>query len=133
MLATETRETVGRLVRRLRNVPGLPLAQITVLSMLDREGPKGISDLAAGERVRPQSMAQTVRELETAGLVSRRPDPDDRRRFFVEPTTAGLASLQASRASREDWLTRALSDELDAEERELFARALVLMRRIADA
>ena len=39
-----------------------------------------VSDLAAAEHVRPQSMAQTVGDLEDEGLVSRRPDPDDRRR-----------------------------------------------------
>ena len=53
---------------------------MTVLGRLDREGPASISDLAAAERMRPQSMAQTVRDLEAAGLVSRRPDPDDGRR-----------------------------------------------------
>ena len=77
-LAHELRETVGRLVRRLRAEPGPPFAQLAVLGRLDREGPASISDLAAAERMRPQSMAQTVRDLEDAGLVSRRPDPRGR-------------------------------------------------------
>ena len=48
--------------------------------------------------MRPQSMAQTVRDLEDAGLVSRRPDPQDGRRAFVELTAAGLETLHATRA-----------------------------------
>ena len=101
-LAHELRETLGRLVRRLRAEPGPPVAQLTVLGRLDREGPASISDLAAAERMRPQSMAQTVRDLEAAGLVSRRPDPDDGRRAFVELTPAGLerAATRPARGAR---------------------------------
>src|SRR6267378_1008317 len=103
-LAHEFRETVGRVIRRLRAEPGPPVAQLAVLGRLDREGPASISDLAAADRMRPQSMAQTVRDLEDAGLVSRRPDTGDRRRSFVELTPAGLEILNATRARREDWL-----------------------------
>jgi DNA-binding MarR family transcriptional regulator len=133
LLAHELRETVGRFIRRLRAEPGPPAPQLTVLGRLSREGPASISDLAAAERMRPQSMAQTVRELETAALVSRRADPEDGRRAFIELTAAGVERLEATRAAREDWLTQALDAELDAEERELLRRALVLLGRIADA
>ena len=70
-LAHELRETVGRIVRRLRAEPGAPLAQTTVLARIDRFGPASVSDLAAAEGMRPQSMAQTVRDLEAAGMVAR--------------------------------------------------------------
>jgi DNA-binding MarR family transcriptional regulator len=133
LLAHELRETVGKVIRRLRAEPGPPLAQLAVLSRLDREGPASISDLASADRVRPQSMAQTVHELERAGHVSRRPDPADARRAFVELTRSGRAALAATRARREDWLTRALEREFDARERELVRAALPLLRRVADA
>ena len=83
--------------------------------------------------MRPQSMAQIVHDLESAGLVSRRPDPADRRRAFIELTTAGLDLLQTTRARRETWLTEALERELDADERALVHEALALLSRIADA
>jgi DNA-binding MarR family transcriptional regulator len=132
LLAHELRETVGRVIRRLRAEPGPPVAQLLVLGHIDRDGPASISDLAAAERMRPQSMAQTVRELEAAGFVSRRPDPGDGRRAFVELTPRGLEELQATRAAREDWLTETLNRELDSDERELLLRALTLLRRVAD-
>jgi DNA-binding MarR family transcriptional regulator len=132
LLAHELRETMGRVIRRLRAEPGLPPPVLTVLGRLGRDGPASISDLAAVERMRPQSMAQTVRELESAGLVSRRPDPQDGRRAFIELTEAGLAKLEATRIAREDWLTRTLEAELDAQEREVLGRALGLLGRIAD-
>jgi DNA-binding MarR family transcriptional regulator len=133
LLAHEVRETLGRVVRRLRAEGGPPIAVLAVLGLLDREGPASVSDLAAAQRMRPQSMAQTVRELEIAGLVSRRPDPADGRRAFVELTPAGRENVQATRAAREDWLAQALDRELDASERELLRRAMALLDRVADA
>jgi DNA-binding MarR family transcriptional regulator len=132
-LAHELRETIGRVVRRLRAEPGPSVGRMAVLGRLDRDGPSSISDLAAHERMRPQSMAQTVHDLEADRLVSRRPDPTDRRRAFIELTTAGRDLLQSTRAGRETWLTDALERELDLSERTLLHEALVLLRRIADA
>ena len=133
LLAHDLRETLIRFVRRLRSEPGPPVALLTVLNRLSREGPASISDLAAAERMRPQSMAQTVRELENGGLVSRRPDPQDGRRWFVDLTAAGAAKLEATQAAREDWLSQTLDAQLDADERELLRRALELLDRMADA
>jgi DNA-binding MarR family transcriptional regulator len=133
LLAHELRETIGRLVRRLRVEPGPSVGRLAVLSRLDRDGPASISDLAGRERMRPQSMAQIVHDLESAGLVSRRPDPADGRRAFIELTTAGLDLLQTTRAGRETWLTEVLERELDADERALVREALALLSRIADA
>jgi len=130
-LADELRATLGRLVRRLRAEPGPPVPQMTVLGRIDRHGPASISDLADAERMRPQSMAQTVRDLEAAGLVSRRPDPDDRRRMFVDLTPEGLEALRTARALRSTWLAETLERELDPSERELLRDALALLDRIA--
>jgi DNA-binding MarR family transcriptional regulator len=133
VLAHELRETLGRVVRRLRAEPGPSVGRLAVLGRLDRDGPSSISDLAGQERMRPQSMAQIVHGLEAGGLVSRRPDPADRRRAFIELTAAGLELLQKTRAGRETWLTDVLERELDPGERDLLCDALVLLGRIADA
>jgi len=133
LLAHELRDTIGRLVRRLRAEPGPSAGRLAVLGRLDRDGPASISDLAAGERMRPQSMAQTVHDLETGGLVSRRPDPADGRRVFIELTAQGLEALQTTRARRETWLTEVLEGKLTADERGLLRDAIVLLSRIADA
>jgi DNA-binding MarR family transcriptional regulator len=132
LLASELRAVLGQLVRRLRTQHRFPLAQGTVLGRLDRQGPMGVSDLAAAERVRPQSMAQTVADLESAGMVTRRPDPRDGRRALVELTPDGLATLQADRRDREGWLARTIADDLDPAERVTLRRSVELLRRIAD-
>jgi DNA-binding MarR family transcriptional regulator len=131
-LASDLRVVLGQLLRRLRAEHRFPYTQGVVLGRLDREGVRSVSDLAAAERVRPQSMAQTVGDLEADGLVARRPDPEDRRRALVSLTEAGRAELEAERRRREGWLVRAI-EELPADDREIVERAIVLLERLADA
>jgi DNA-binding MarR family transcriptional regulator len=129
----ELRLVLGRLVRRLRAESSLPLRHATVLSLLEREGPLGASDLAHRERMRPQSMGETVKELETEGLVRRSADPSDGRRVQIALTAAGRARIGRSRAQREEWLAQAIARELTAREEEALSRAVALLRRIADS
>jgi DNA-binding MarR family transcriptional regulator len=132
VLASELRLIVGRLVRRMRAEGRLPLAQIAVLGRLERGGPATVSALATAERVRPQSMSQTVSELEADGLVTRRPDPTDRRQLLVEVTDAGHATLADERRHREGWLARAIAEDLSPAERRALEAALEPLRRLAD-
>ena len=133
LLAHELRDAIGRVIRRLRAEPGMSVGRLAVLGRLQRDGPASISDLATHEHMRPQSMAQIVHEHELAGLVSRRPDPADRRRAFVELTDEGLELLLATRARRESWLADVLERQFDDSERALLDQAVALLDRIADA
>src|SRR5260370_14980552 len=85
---SELRVVLGQLIRRLRSENALPLSHLAVLGRLDRSGPQTTSSLAAAERMRPQSMAQTLTELRSEGLIHRRPDPTDGRPILVELTHA---------------------------------------------
>lgn len=60
-LASELRIVLGRMLRRLR-LPERAISptQAGVLGRLEREGTQSIGALATAERVRPQSMSQTV-------------------------------------------------------------------------
>jgi DNA-binding MarR family transcriptional regulator len=132
LIASELRDVLGQLVRRLRAQHRFPLAQGTVLGQLDRQGAMGVSDLAAAERVRPQSMAQTVADLEAAGMVTRRPDPGDGRRALVELTREGRATLEADRRDREGWMARIIAEDFDTDDRVTLQRSVELLRRLAD-
>jgi DNA-binding MarR family transcriptional regulator len=131
-LASDLRVVLGQLIRRLRAEHRFSLSQGSVLGRLDREGPQSVSDLATAERVRPQSMAQTVGDLEGDGLVERHPDPGDGRRALVSLTEAGLTELREDRRRREGWLVKAI-EELPTEDQATVERAIVLLRQLADA
>jgi DNA-binding MarR family transcriptional regulator len=132
-IASELRLVLGQLLRRLRAEHRFSLSQGAVLGRLDREGPQSVSDLAASERMRQQSMAQTVSDLEADGLVERRPDPQDGRRALVSLTEQGIAVLQAERRQREGWLARAITDDLSPEEQAVLREAVELLRRLAES
>jgi DNA-binding MarR family transcriptional regulator len=132
LLASELRGVLAQLLRRLRAQHSFPLMHGSVLGRLDRCDAKSVSELAAAERVRPQSMAQTVNELETDGLIARRSDPDDGRRTLVEITEKGREALNADRRRRDGWLAQALEEDLSESEQAVLADAVELLRRLAE-
>lgn len=130
-LASELRVVLGRLIRRLRVQYRFPLTQAAVLSRLDREGPQSIGELATAERVRPQSMSQTLAELEAEGFVARGPDASDGRRARIELTAEGKAALERDRAERDGWLTQEIA-QFSPEDRETLRHAVDLLARLSD-
>jgi DNA-binding MarR family transcriptional regulator len=133
LIASDLRAVLGQLVRRLRAEHRFPLSHGTVLGRLDREGAQSTSDLAAAERVRPQSMAQTLGDLEADGLISRTPDPADGRRTLIDLSDAGREALEADRRHRVGWLARSIEQELSRDEQDVLARAVELLQRIGQS
>ncbi len=83
--------------------------------------------------MRPQSMGANVSALEAAGLVSGAPDPNDGRQTILSLTPASIDWIKEGRAARQDWLFRAIQAKLAPEEQEDVARAIALLKRLADA
>jgi DNA-binding MarR family transcriptional regulator len=126
------RMLVGKLSRRLRESapPGeLTWSQVAVLGHLVRDGAMTVTQLAAAEGVRSQSMGSTVAGLLAADLVTGEPDPHDGRYL---PTAASLAVIASSRAMRDDWLVRTLEARLTAAEQQQLTDVLPLLQRLAD-
>jgi DNA-binding MarR family transcriptional regulator len=132
LLASDLRVVLGQLIRRLRVEHRFPLSQGSVLGRLDRGGLTSIGDLALAERVRPQSMTQTVADLEAQGLIARQTDPDDGRRILVALTDRGHETLEEDRRNREGWLASAIANDLSLDEQRLLVQALELLRRLAE-
>lgn len=131
--ARELRVVFGRLRRRLKesyDTEGLTPSQTSVLSRLDKEGDASASDLAAAERVRPQSIAATLAALDERGLIERRPDPSDGRRQVVSVSTAGRTFLADKRRAGEEWLARSFQERYTEEERQAVIAALALLERL---
>ncbi|MEV8099919.1 MarR family transcriptional regulator [Kitasatospora sp. NPDC085879] len=134
--ARELRVVFSRLRRRLKetyDTDGLTPTQTSVLSRLGKDGPASASDLAAAERVRPQSMAATLAVLDERGLVLRRPDPGDGRRQLVSLSDTGQAFLEDCRRAGEEWLARSLQARFTEQERQTVVEALALLDRLSDA
>ena len=134
--ATELREAMMALARQLRRHRpdnGLTLSQLEVLGDVSRAGVTTPAEIAARLQVRVQSLTDSINELESRALVSRRPDESDRRRQLVELTPDGLDLLRRDRAQRDAWLYETMRDHLTELEVNLLMLTAPVLRKLADA
>jgi DNA-binding MarR family transcriptional regulator len=133
--ATELRESmmaVTRQMRRHRPDHGLTLSQLEVLGEVSR-GVSTPAELASRLHVRVQSLTDSINELVSRGLISRRPDDDDRRRQLIELTPAGSALLDDDRAERDAWLNATMRNNLSELEFDLLMLVAPVLRKLAYA
>jgi DNA-binding MarR family transcriptional regulator len=122
---------VGRLNRLLRSSnPALSQGLLMALSTVVRTGPLRPSDLGRVEGVSAPSATRLVVELEQRGLVTRSPDPEDGRAFFVEATTAGLEAVLLARTQRAERASE-LFEALDDSERAALTAAMAALEKAA--
>jgi len=134
--AAGVRRGTTRLARRLRmerqRAEGT-LLELAILAHLSRRGPMAPGELAAAERLQPQSLTRALARLERDGLAARAADHEDRRRSRLAVTDAGRAVLSRDMEQRDAWLAAAMGQELTWAERGLLRLAGELMDRLAEA
>jgi DNA-binding MarR family transcriptional regulator len=129
---------ITRLRGRIRKEIELPAAgwstsHLAALRRTIDEGPITTSELSNREHVKPQSMAETVNALRTAGLMVGESDPADGRRRLLTATSAGRALMDSVQTSKEAWLSRAIEHVLDTDEQQVLHMAVEILDRLADS
>ena len=135
-VAAALRESIGLLLRRLRQLPAegeLTLPESAALTRLHRVGPATSSALAKLEQISPQSMGATLAALEARGLVERHPDPDDGRRVVLSITGAGRRLVHDKRNARTERLAKALAAGFSPAEIGQLMAAAPLLERLAQS
>ncbi len=131
-LADRLHSTAIHLLRRVRKDDeslGLSAARLSALSVVVFAGPIRMSALARAEQVRVPTMTLLVSALETAGLVTRQPDPADARAVLLQATSKGAKLMAEGRRRRVVRLAEELS-RLPAADRKLVARAVQVLERL---
>ena len=139
-LATAMRISVSRLARRLRverlvpelAEPALSDTQLAALATLERHGAMTPGELAEHEKVQPPSMTRVIAALADWDLVTRSPDPTDRRQVILSVTSSGRELVQQIRRRREAWLARRLA-ELTPQERAALLAAAPVLEKLSQA
>ena len=139
-LATALRISVSRLARRLRverlapelAEPALSDTQLAALATLERHGAMTPGELAEHEKVQPPSMTRVIAALADWELVTRSPDPTDRRQVILSVTSRGRELVQQARRRREAWLARRLA-ELTPQERAALLAAAPILEKLSQA
>lgn len=132
-LVAQIRRGSTRLARRLRMerpMDALSPTKIAVLAHLLRWGAATPGEVAATERMQPQSLTRVIADLEEDGLISRERDERDRRQYVLELTGAGRHVLSEDMGARDAWLAAAMA-ELSETEQQVLYLAGVLMDRIS--
>jgi DNA-binding MarR family transcriptional regulator len=132
--AAAVRQGVQRLSRRLqgeRSAAGLSLTKTSLLGHLARRGDLSPGELAAADRLQPQSVTRVLAELERDGLVQRYRHPADKRARRMRITVTGRATLSADMRRRDEWLADAMT-ELSATERATLLEAADLLARLGE-
>jgi DNA-binding MarR family transcriptional regulator len=135
LVAAVVRQGVTRLGRRLRMERpdrGEPGIQLSVLSLLLRRGPMTPGQIAAVERVQPQSLTRTFASLEAEQFVTRATHPEDARRSVLAITEEGRRTLRRDVRQCDSWLARAMAEHLTDTERGLLRLAGGLLERLAE-
>jgi len=131
-LATRLQRSAARLARQMRPgaAAGLSPARLGILAGLRRAGAVTATVLAGDLGVQPQSLTRLLADLETRGLIARRPDERDRRQSLIAPTEAGLQLLGHEMQRRRLALARAIGATLSPTEQDLLRLAAGLMDRL---
>jgi DNA-binding MarR family transcriptional regulator len=132
--AARLRIAVARLSRRLRPTEAagsLTATEVDVLVAAERRGPIRLSDLAGFAGLNPTMLSRLVPRLETAGLIRRLGDEEDRRVCRVEATAEGRRLLERIRSERNDALSKRL-EELSPTERGAVVMALPVLEELAE-
>jgi DNA-binding MarR family transcriptional regulator len=127
------RLAIVRLGRRQRQEAGTGLTPSlqSALAVIDHIGSMTLGELAAVEQVSAPTTTRLVDKLQEMGLVTREPDPDDRRVTRVSITDTGHKQLEESRERRDAWL-RSRVDALDPADAEALLAAIVPLERLLD-
>ena len=119
-VAERLRPVLLRLARELRREAqaetGVSPGQIALLATIKYEPGISLGELAARERMSAPAMTRYIDRLEKAGLVTRTPSSDDRRRVGLTLTEDGQRVLRRIRSRRTAWLAQRLG-HLSADER----------------
>lgn len=111
--------TLGRSVGKLyEQQVDLTVPEWRVVSVVGTKGPLSLAELTQTLAVDKGWVSRTVTLLEKRGLITRTPDPDDGRQFFLNLSSAGkalhLKGSEISRARQKNIEARLSASELES-------------------
>src|ERR1700733_9234285 len=92
------------------------LSAFSALACIYQYGPLSAGELAARERLQPQSLTRILARLEEETFISRTRDKSDLRRARLLITPKGKAFLHRNGLDQEAWLKRAMTQALSEPE-----------------
>jgi DNA-binding MarR family transcriptional regulator len=132
-LADRIHSAAIHILRRVRaedRASGQSPPRLSALSVLVFAGPQTISRLAQIEQVKAPTMSRLLKDMEYAGLISRRQDKKDERKVWIKATKKGERVMWQGRERRVQALAKSLKG-MGQDDRKLLRQAARLLETIA--
>jgi DNA-binding MarR family transcriptional regulator len=120
-----------RRLRPLERLEGVSVPAIWALNLIVLNPAITPSEIAEAEGVSLPTVSRALKELDGAGLVERRADPNDARTQRLHATALGVRRLKDGRRRRVGRLAAALQ-KLPEKDRAALARAAVALRALGE-
>ncbi len=128
--------TVIRLMNRraysIVGEKGPARSELGVMVWLDEKREMTPGALAAIEKVRPQTMGQTLESLDRRRWIKRAPHPKDGRQVLISLSPSGKKALSRGREMRQAWLVHELK-KLNPKDRKTLIAGVEVLDRIAQS
>ena len=135
-LSSALRSAVSTLHKGLRkqiySVNSYSMTELETIGLLNRNGMLLPSELAARTRVKNQSMSQILNKLDEQGVIKRTPSKEDKRKVYISLSSQGKQLVEQTRYDRDEWLRSVIEQTLSEKERELLARSIPILNKLAD-
>ena len=100
----------GRFYQEAFGDSGFTYPKFVALTVLDKEGPLSLGELAGRVGVEPNSLSPLLKKMSAAGLIARARDPEDERRMVLSVLPFGKEVLARAREIvAEGWQALGLS------------------------
>ena len=133
-LPTRLRLAIMRLARRLRqqaDADATP-SMLSALASIEYRQPVTLGELAEAERVTPPTMSKIVARLQEDELVTRTPDPDDKRIQRLSLSIRGERFIARSKSRKNAYLAKKLRKLEPHEVAKLEAAVAVIEKILED-
>ena len=134
LLVTDYAELYVKMMRtmdRRMTQCGASFARTRVLLVLSKFGQQRATDIADRFSQSPRTVTEAIDALERDGLVSRSPDPSDRRAKLIHITDKGIASLEKTEPMRKKFISETFG-QLSDEEQHQFHRIIGKLGQVVD-
>lgn len=129
-LARDLLTAIQPLLTQVRSRRTLSPGKLGILQHVLTQGRATTSELATQIQVSPQAISLAAHELEALGLIERIPDTVDRRRIWIEATTAGRDRFDQELADGHAELSRVIAQRLTPAEVAVLEAAIPVLRAI---
>jgi DNA-binding MarR family transcriptional regulator len=129
-LAHDLRQLAARLQKALRkhvSQMGLSVAEVNVVRVLLQKEEALPSELCAELNLSSQFVSQVLNRLEEIDVIVRKPSLTDKRKVLVSLSKNGQQKVDQLRQQKEEWLARIISEEYNAQQKEIISQAVALL------